>query len=553
MLPHFSSISLKVHLAVAGMALTLALSGCGGSGAGSGSTDASTSANATATSSADTSAGTSVDTSVLRYRRWSRTDSSGTTTGSTGTTTGTTTATGSTGTTTATATGSTGTTTATGSTGTTTGTTTGSTTTGSTTGTTTGSTGGSSGVGAIPFTLKNQDTAAHAPPSGTAAQYDYNLFTPSASNFPAVGNYYSDPVFGAAVRRLTNIGARTNNEDIYAHHWANADGTLAFSRSSQLDIIKVADGTKPYVAQPLGNPGFELYWDALDPDKYYYYNGASLMRRSLSAQTNATMKTFPATLQSLGGSLNFQSRDGRYFIVQYSGTAHIWDSLTDTIYAGAVTPLSSSGWVSITPDGKYMVTAGGWQHYSYAIDHTAKRIASSPIMFWDRCGDHGVLISASDGKSYFITHSCYNTPGVYRVDISKNQSGRTDAQQLADNQLLVATAWANNDGHMSAVSRGPLADWVFVDTENMDDGFNSSTAGWTPYKNEIIAVNVTTLQVRRLAQHRSRGMNIQGNGYYNQPRVSCSWDGSVVLWTSNYNVSSPTGYADMYVIQGPIQ
>jgi hypothetical protein len=180
-------------------------------------------------------------------------------------------------------------------------------------------------------------------------------------------------------------------------------------------------------------------------------------------------------------------------------------------------------------------------------------------MFWSGCGDHGVLVSATDGRDYFVTHHCnYDPPGVYAVDVSKNQNGRTDAQQLADSKLLLATAWADNDGHMSAVSRGPLADWVFVDTENFSnapgtytyDNFNSSTSNWRSYEQEIIAVNVTTLQVRRLAQHRSRGLD---TNYYNQPRVSCSWDGSVVLWTSNYNVSSPSGYADMYAIQSPIQ
>jgi hypothetical protein len=231
--------------------------------------------------------------------------------------------------------------------------------------------------------LKNQDAASHAPPSGTtAAQYDFNAFTPNASNFPGLGGYYVDPVFGAPVRRLTNNMGSRNNDDIYAHHWANANGTLAFTRttSEQLHIIRVADGTRAYTSQPLGDIGYEIAWDATDPDKYYYYNGVSLMRRNLSAQTSTTMKTFPNTLQSLGGSLNFQSRDGRYFVVQYSGSAHVWDSQSDTIYSGSVpfNVASSNGWVSITPDGKYVVTSS---HYSYAIDHNAKSVSSSGLQF----------------------------------------------------------------------------------------------------------------------------------------------------------------------------
>ena len=417
----------------------------------------------------------------------------------------------------------------------------------------------SSGVGPIAYALTNQDSAAHAPPSGvTAAQYDYNRFTPNAANFPAVGGYYVDPVFGAPIRRLTNVMGNVNGDQIYAHHWANADGTLAFTQTPDLNIVSVATGARVYLAQPAGTCDLcnsELHWDALDPDKYYYFSGANLMRRNLAAQTSTLMKTFPAALENLGGSLNIQSGDGRYFVVQYGGTAKVWDSQSDAIYAGPVTPADPEGWVSITPSANYVVTAAGpnWEHYAYRIDHGARSVAATPIMFWNQCGDHGDLLSASDGKDYLITFNCYSgTPGVYRVDLTKDESARTPEQQRADNQLLLATTW-NDDGHFSAVSRGALRDWVFVDTENGHDGFDGSTAGWTPYMQEVVAIDVLTLQVRRLAHHRSRGTDIQGDGYYDQPRVSCSWDGSVVLWTSNFNIGSPTGYADMYALPLPIQ
>lgn len=387
------------------------------------------------------------------------------------------------------------------------------------------------------------------PPSGvSAAQYDFNSFTPNASNFPAVGGHYIDPVFGAPVRRLTNNMGSTNNDDIYAHHWANADGTFAFTRtaSNQLHIVRVANGTRAYSSQPLGNPGYELYWDAVDPNKYYYYNGANLMVRNLSAQTSTIKKAFPSTLGSLGGSLNFQSRDGRYFVVYYGSAAHVWDSQTDTIYSGSVAAGVGAGWISLTPDGKYVVTS---DHYSYAIDHAARSVSSSGLQFWNGCGDHGVLTSASDGKNYFVTHYCYyDPPGVVAVDITTRRTAMTDVTGV---KWLFKTAWADNDGHMSAVSKGPLADWVFVSTENFSgDGFNSSPSSWAAYRQEIVATNVVTGEVRRLAQHRSRGLS---GSYYYQPRVSASWDGSVVLWTSNYNLNSPTGYADLYAIQAPLK
>ena len=105
----------------------------------------------------------------------------------------------------------------------------------------------------------------------------------------------------------------------------SANGTFAFTYGPT--IVEVATGRTVYSNQPAGLNGSELYWDALDPDKYYFFSGASLMRRNLSAQTNTTMKTFPATLQSNGGSVNIQSGNGRYFTVRYGGTNQVWDSL----------------------------------------------------------------------------------------------------------------------------------------------------------------------------------------------------------------------------------
>src|SRR6266516_332964 len=402
------------------------------------------------------------------------------------------------------------------------------------------------------------DIGIHVPPM--TGPYAYNAFMPGTPGFPAVGGTYTDPVFGTVVRRLTNQTGHANCDDIYAHHWANANGTFAFAARvvgafcQGPQIVNVATGVEVFSNQPSGLNASENYWDALDPDKYYYFSGANLVRRNLALQTDTIKKTFPATLEANGGSLNIQSRDGRYFTVRYGGTNKVWDSQTDTIYSGSVTPLDLGGWVSITPDAKYMVTAAGpsaspnIEHYSYPIDHSTQSIGSTPTQFWGLCGDHGALVSASNGKNYFVTFNCNNISAVYAVDITLNQAGATPAQQSAANRLLVPHTW-NDAGHISAVSKGAFADWVFISTESTIDTFDSLTAGWTAYEQEILAVNVVTLEIRRLAQHRSRGVLVN---YSNFPRVSSAWDGSVVMWASNFNIGSPTGYADLYAIQFPL-
>ncbi len=433
------------------------------------------------------------------------------------------------------------------------------------------------------------DSNMHMPPM--SGQFAYNTWKPGAAGFPKVGETYTDPVFGGTVRRLTDrVGVR-NQEDIYAHHWANANGTLVFSRivdpitnNNVGRILSATTGQVVYDDQPgMGGAGaIDIAWDAIDPSKYYYYRGDELVRRDLDAlptPTDTVMKKFPALLESSGGSLNTQDRSGRYFTVRYGGTNKVWDSRTsddpntpndESIYSGAVTPLSLNGWVAITPDGKYLVTATGpnREHYSYEINHATRNILPAPTQFWSLCGDHGALISTSNGKNYFITHSCNNIDpntydgNTYRVDITLDQSGKTGVEQVAANQVLIPGALhKTDDGHFSAVSKGPNQNWVFTDYETLmpisGDPFNGSLSGWVPYQQEIVAINVVTLEARRYAHHRSRGLggldpiNRDPNLYYAQPRISCSWDGSVVLWTSNFNIASPVGYSDLYAMPFP--
>ncbi|MEK7350843.1 MAG: hypothetical protein AAB177_08200, partial [Nitrospirota bacterium] len=409
------------------------------------------------------------------------------------------------------------------------------------------------------------DALVHVPP--TAGLYAYNTFTPGSAGFPAVGGVYKDPIFGGVIRRLTNTVDKPNKEDIYGHHWANANGTFAFSRQSTgvgtttLHIINTITGVKVYTDQPLGSVAFDIAWDAIDPNKYYYYTGNFLVRRNLAdlpVPIDTPMKDFGTPLEANGGSLNTQDRSGRYFTVRYGGSNKVWDSQTDIIYSGSVTPLNLNGWVAITPDGNYLVTAAGptalphKEHYSYFIDHIAQSISPTPVNFWGLCGDHGVLASTTEGKNYFITFDCNSIPGIWRVDITLDQAGKTETEQHDANLLLLplafgtATTVSTNDGHLSAVSKeGPNQNWVFFDSETFSgyDPFDFPPTDWQPYEQEIIAMNVNTLEVRRYAHHRSRGLS---SSYYAQPRISCSWDGSIILWTSNYNTSSPTGYADLY-------
>ena len=402
------------------------------------------------------------------------------------------------------------------------------------------------------------DNGIHPPP--TTGTYGYNSFVPGSAGFPALGGTYVDPVFGGIVRRVTDAGSGTNDDDIYAHHWCNADGTKCFStKGSVLRIYSPLTGATLYNNQPTGSgdlPRANLQWNPTDPDKYQRFESNRIVERTLATQTDVTLYTAPQAFNNMGGSLPWVDGSGDIFVLSWGGQARIWKRSTNTLYSGTAANFTSNGgWVSITPDGNYIVTAAGGsstpqkEHYSYAVNHANASLASSHTQMWGLCGDHGVIASASNGKSYFISYGCHTTPGVWRIDVTLNQAGVSEAQQLASNQVLIPLAWADNDGHLSGNMRGANKDWVFLSSEDLSgDPRNGGVSGWRPWKSEIIAINIMTLEVRRLAHHRSRGLS---SSYYAQPHVSSSWDGSTVIWASNMNGGSGD-YVDMYVINNPL-
>ncbi len=399
------------------------------------------------------------------------------------------------------------------------------------------------------------DSVPHPPP--TSGTYAYNTFKPGAAAFPGLGGTYVYPVFGETVRRVTDVGLTANDDDIYAHHWCNANGTSCFTTNGGgLDIYSPVTGAVQFTNQPVGHgdlPRANVQWHPTDPTRYQRFETNKIVERHLPTQTEVTIFTAPANFDNFGGSLPWVDGSGDIYVFSWNGRGHIWKRSTNTLYAGeTVNFTTNGGWISITPDGNYIVTAAGGtappqkEHWSYAINHATASVATTPVQFWGLCGDHGVIASASDGHSYFITYDCQNNPGIWRADVALNQAGKTEDQQLAANKRLVPLAWENNDGHLTGNMSGALKDWVFLDTENLNgDPFNGGVTGWTAWKQEIIAMNIVTGEVRRLAHHRSRGLS---GSYYAQPHISSSWDGSIIIWQSNMGVSSPKDYVDTYSI-----
>jgi hypothetical protein len=407
------------------------------------------------------------------------------------------------------------------------------------------------------------DTAEHAPPS--TGPFAYNSFV------PAPGGTYVDPVFNETVRRLTGD---SSHSDLYARNmWWNADGTRLLHRSQaggsdRWQVIDVATGTVTHDNIPFGSIASDGGFDPVDRDVLYSLieaNGSGrgeLRKITLGpggTWTSAVYFTAPAPLRGLGGSINWLDASGRYMVVRYGPepSVYVYDrsDLSLGPYANPIDGTDSidqGGYLGLTPDGQYVVgyDEDRRQGVSWAIEHGNRRVAAAASRFWSLCGDHGSFASATDGRDYMVVFNCNDAPEIWRVDVSNSiidSSGNVMSpaaqKALPNNARLLALATWNDAGQVSTAAHG---NWAFVGTFDGSDQFNGPTTSWWPYRQEIIALNTVTFEVRRLAHHRSRS---PFSDYYSTPRVSASWTGNVVGFASNFNRSGGgTPLVDVYAV-----
>ena len=389
------------------------------------------------------------------------------------------------------------------------------------------------------------DAVTHAPPATGATAY--GTFNPSQAGFPGKGQSFVDPIFGNTIVRLTNEVGAGSWSDIYAKNgYINADSTRVVHNSpGGRHVLNATTGAIVRANVP-GNDNASFAPD--NPDIWWWYpiGGTTLNKYSVATGTNTVVKTFGSPINNNGGSTDWIDASGRYMLLRLGNTWRVYDVQGDVLYSGAIPDSygGSGGWGGISPDGKYVITADSPGARSWPINHTAKTLSTTGTLFWSLCGDHGDLVSASNGKTYFITYECDTEAAIYAVDVSLPQTLADKNKQRADNRRLIDVTW-NESGHFSGVSKGALKDWAFISVESGDDTFGSSLSGWRPFKQEIVMANVLTGEVRRLAHHRSRSPFAN---YYDMPRVSVSWDGSLVTWTSNMGLDS-NGYADLYAMR----
>lgn len=397
------------------------------------------------------------------------------------------------------------------------------------------------------------NTASLPPPTSGADAYNSDIR-------PALGGTYYDSTFDTTVKRLSDDGIAPQ-DDMYAHCWANADGTLYFRNSNDgagfLHIHRTSDGQQVLNVTDGDANNFDLIWHPTDPDKFIYRSGNSLIEWSVSGNNQTWTHNFGHALESLGGSINWIDRTGRYYVVAYNDGAglngYVYDRTDNALFTGSeISGSFGAGYLGISPDGKYVIYTDSNDFYSHALNLSAKTVGAA-VMFMRSTAapsDHAAYLSASDGVNYGVTKfDAFDSTHMWKFDISVDRSGMTNPQIEASSTAIMTTQGAQElEIHMAHGPNGRGQDWVFIGHEDSADGFNDAPSPWRRYKQELTAVNLVTGDIRRICHHRSRNVAT----YYYQPRPSCAWDGSLLIWTSNFNDSAPAGYNDLYGVENPL-
>lgn len=417
--------------------------------------------------------------------------------------------------------------------------------------------------------MLSNDTSIRVPPIG--GLYDYTTFKIGSAGFPAVGlPGYLDPIFGSVnsegstVVRLTDLATGTDklhnySEGIYGHHWANCNGTYCF--------WQLPDGTRTVISIPGGatirsgipgssTVGDDLSWHPTDQNTYFRFSGSDIRKYQVLTGSDVLVNSpgkFPSALEQCGGAHDFVDLTGTKFCVNYGSAGHVYDSTTDTIYTGATSPSAgSTGIWLMTANAAFAIHIQSGVFTAYPLDNV-NHVVGAGYVFWNDTGSHGAFSCATDGKVYMLRQDDF-IDGYYYIIEVKDETGRTNAQQRTDN-FKFFTSGDVMDFHGTGCSSGAFQNWIAFDTEKPSDIFDASTSVppnvWLAYQNEIIAVNVLTHEVRRLVHHRSRSDSTVSYLYDYQPKVSSSWDFSVLLFLSNMNYSGNDA-PDMFAIPNPL-
>src|SRR5438874_515380 len=427
---------------------------------------------------------------------------------------------------------------------------------------------------------KSGDSSNHVPT-------DWNTFVP-----PGKGQSYVDPTFGCTVTRITDVSSEVWSGSFYlpiTHGYAtvspfNANDTY----------LMLADGwNRHFVTDLKGNmvvasgnmPGMNdtwVLWDATNVSVFYYTNGNSLMKGTISGSAVAasTVHQF-----SEYAAINFMdetdvSQDGAHVVIVGGDTSgsspeNVFDYDFVTNTKGPVYTTSCRGPVGGPNNAclhKLIQTPANNVIVQFASDGSGPEqgnrlwTGSSPLLVLQDATNHldggmdlsGNAVFIESGNGTYTPGLSNPGPSGWGLDVRQIYNPAS-AVCLLDNPPSWHVGYRGN-------AQQPWVGLSFFDVRSsgpewFDNSANyaaPSSSTWLLYEDEIIAVRIDANNNANSVYRLARGYSRSNEDFNATPKAAISRDGKYLAFDSNMayahsgcpaNFQTATNCIDVYVIK----
>jgi hypothetical protein len=397
---------------------------------------------------------------------------------------------------------------------------------------------------AAPLLLLPAITLACASPTQPSLTDDGPHLPPAYFDFrpPARGAEYFDPIFGTAIRRVSE--ARQTKDAASAApaltFITNEYATVSpFNRDATRLLVQhqsyfaLYDGDGRYLADlPFDvNAGSEPRWSRHDPEVFYYLSGNALRRFHVGTRTSSLVRTFSEYGRVSGNGEADLCFDGDHFVlVGDARFVFVYEISSGRMGAAFDTGGRGIDSVQITSEDQVTVTwlQGGRGRFQGVELYDREMRFLRQVA---RAGGHMDVARDLDGRAVLVWANAADPQPICPNGVVK--------VRLADGEqtCLLSLDW-NLAVHVSGAEG---SGWVFVETYAPSDPAPVAGA-WPPFANEILQIRLDGSEVRRLAHHRSRPFD----SYNYMPRVSADRSGRQLVYSSNYGLQQQLGYPPTY-------
>jgi hypothetical protein len=374
---------------------------------------------------------------------------------------------------------------------------------------------------------------------------DYDTFRP-----PGVWQSYADPVFGTSIKRISDAMATSSYTGDRKLWWIsdeystaspfNLDNSKILLVHESIFALYDGDGRFLRYLDVELNASSEPRWSRHDAEILFYCRSNQLKRLNVVTGEKAVIRTFKEYEEITGKGESDISADGDRMV--FAGDRRyvfVYDLAAD----------------KCSPPFDTMGNAFDSLYISASSDDNEVTIT------WDQAGTARLTgIELFDGRDMKFIRQLTRAGG--HMDITTDDNGAclvwcnaNDPKPIAPNAVVKVplvgskqSVLAEFDWSLAVhVSAPDMAGFVYVETYAPSNPISSD---WKPYTNELLKVALDGSGVTRLAHHRSR--SFRGNKYNWQPRMSCSRDGSRIVFNSDFNLEVvldyPEQYCDVYMI-----